>query len=293
VSSKADELRALNRELMQKNLELSRALEERDRLLHQLVEAEKLAALGQLVAGFAHEINTPIGIAVTATTTLQDRVRKLLGLMRHEEIDEAEVEDLLDDILKVADLCIGNLQRASRLVGSFKRVSVEQMAERKERFSVLEVIRDTVASLQPALKQDGVKIEIRGEEDVELYNAPGTLSQAITNLVLNAVKHAYPPERTFSDKRVVIETWRDLDEFYLIEVRDLGVGIDPEYRRRIFEPFETTARGRKGTGLGLTIARNIVTGLFGGTITCDSEPGKGTTFFVRLPVHGRETGEPK
>jgi signal transduction histidine kinase len=287
MASKADELRALNRELMQKNLELSKAIEERDRLLRELVETEKLAALGQLVAGFSHEINTPIGIAVTATSTLRARVDKLLEVVRKAPLDTAELDRVAGVIDKVTDLCLANLDRASRLVQSFKRVSAGQMAEERERFSVMQLIRDTAATLQPALKHDGITLEIRGEDDVDLVNSPGALSQVVTNLVLNAAKHAYPAGASAVDRRVVIECWRDLDEHFVLEVRDFGVGIDPEFRRRIFQPFETTARGRGGTGLGLTIVHSIVTVVYQGTISCDSEPGKGTTFYVRLPLHVR------
>jgi signal transduction histidine kinase len=291
MPTKAEELNALTRELMQKNLELAKALKERERLFSQLVEQEKLAALGGLVAGFAHEVNTPIGIAVTAASVLRDKVDRLLTLLDHEEIDEVEVEEISRDLRQAADLCISNLARASRLVTSFKRVSVDQTAERTERFSVLSLLRDTATSLEPVLRQSGAKLEIHGDEDAQLENAPGALSQVITNLVLNALKHAYPEGSSFQEKRIVLEAWRDMDDHYVIEVRDFGVGIDPEYRRKIFEPFETSARGRGGTGLGLTVVQNIVTSLFRGTVSCDSVLGQGTTFFLRIPLGAPKAGE--
>jgi signal transduction histidine kinase len=286
--SQNDELRTLNRELMQKNLQLSRALAEQEKLRSRLVENEKLAALGQLVAGFAHELNTPIGIAVTAATTLEDRVKRLLSLLEQPEIDEAVVQELTGDIRTVTQLCISNLRRASGLVTSFKRVSVDQIAEHRERFSIGTLLQDTAATLRPMLKHEGIKLEVQIEEDAEICNAPGALSQVITNIVLNAAKHGYPPDLKRADKRIVVDAWKDLDAYYVIEVKDFGKGIAPEQRSKLFVPFETTARGRGGTGLGLTIANNIVTGLFGGSITVDSEPGKGASFFLRLPLGERE-----
>jgi signal transduction histidine kinase len=277
----ADELRSVNRELAEKNLELSQALEERDRLMQELVEAEKQMAIGKLVAGFAHELNTPIGIAVTAASNLGRSVAQLRALLSRDEIDEDELERVNHSLQTAAELVQSNLQRASVLIGGLKRVSATSGGERKERFSVLEVIRNTVVTLQPALREHGVALELRGEEDTELVNAPSALSQVITNIVLNAVKHAYPAGQRFEEKRMVIETWRDGDRFYLIEIRDFGKGIAPEHLKRIFDPFEST---QGGSGLGLTIAENVVRGLFGGTITCDSALGAGTTFYVRLPV---------
>jgi signal transduction histidine kinase len=250
----------------------------------QLLRSEKLIALGRLVPSFAHELNNPVGVAITSATTTVGRIDLLLELLAHDEIDATEVQHLANDIRSGLRLCISNLQRASELVASFKRVAIEQVAERRGRFSVLQLIHDTTDSLRPYLKRGGVTLEIRANGDAELYGAPGALSQVVTNLVLNAIEHGYPPGRSFADKRVIVETRADSREGVRIEIRDFGAGIASEYRPRLFTPFETTARDRGGTGLGLSIVREIVTRQFGGTIDCESEPGQGTTFLLQLPL---------
>lgn len=263
----------------QQNSVLRRALEELQQTQRQLLAAEKMASLGRLVAGLAHEINTPVGIAITAMSVWEDRTQEVQQLYQSGQMKRADFEEFLQLLTESGKLIANNLQRATELIQSFKQVAVDQSSEAARTIKLKAYIGEVVNSLRPALKQTQLMITISGDE-VTLSSYPGALAQIVTNLVLNSVIHAYPPNAT-GHLTMSIQRQGDKVAFHY---RDDGAGILPEHHHKIFEPFFTTRRGQGGSGLGLHIVYNLVTQKLGGTISFQSQVGVGTTFRIMLPL---------
>ncbi len=266
--------------LRQKNEDLAGTLRLLKNTQKQLVESEKMAALGSLVAGVAHEINTPIGVGVTAASTLANRTRTLMESYKSGGLKGAELKSYLGSAERSTSLMLGNLQRAQELVESFKQVAVDQACLESRVFAVKTYIEKTLISLGPKLKQTGHNIIINGDPELAINSYPGAFSQIITNLVMNSVNHAYRDKHTGN---LCFEFHKE-DGHMVLEYSDDGSGIPPENINRIFEPFFTTARSEGGTGLGLHIVYNLATQTMGGSIRCESRVGEGTHFFLRLPA---------
>lgn len=260
--------------------ELSQALEELKEAQQQLVEAEKMAALGSLVAGVAHEINTPVGVGVTAASTLRDETELFSSAVQSGKLRRSMLEHYIDVAQESSRLILRNLNRAAELVRSFKQVAVDQTNLEQRSFAVKPYIEEVLRSLSPQLKKAGHRVEVVGDEQLEVDSFPGAFAQLVTNLVMNSLLHAYPQSKTgclqFSTRRE--------REKVVLEYSDDGCGISAENLSKIFEPFFSTARGRGGTGLGLHIVYNLVTQKLGGTIRCESEVGQFTKFIVQLPL---------
>ncbi|MEO5356086.1 MAG: sensor histidine kinase [Nitrospirae bacterium YQR-1] len=245
----------------------------------QLVEAEKMAALGALVAGVAHEINTPVGIAVTTASHLQDVTRKLSDAINNKTAKKEELFNYFTHATKSSELILTNLERTSELVKSFKMVSADQTSHEKRVFNVREYIEKVITSLSPKLKQTSIEIRLECPPDLELNSYPGALAQIITNFVINSLMHAY------GDKAKGIITIEIIkgDDTLSLKYSDNGRGIPEENLSKIFNPFFTTNRAGGGTGLGLHILYNLITQTFKGNITCESVLGEGTTFTITIP----------
>ncbi len=264
--------------------ELSQTIEILIQTQRQLVESEKMAALAGLVAGVAHEINTPVGIGVTAASHLCDRTHYVHRRYAASKLTRADMEGYLETALQSSQMILSNLKRASELVQSFKLVAVDQSSEVRREFHVRQYLEGIVRSLRPKLKPTLISVELEGGE-FSMVNFPGALSQVITNLVVNSLTHAYSEgERG----RVRIAATRG-DEAIRLEYSDDGCGIPPEHLSKIFEPFFTTRRGRGGSGLGLHVLYNLVTRRMGGTVRCTSDGERGTSFLIELP---RQLDEP-
>ncbi len=251
-----------------------------DRQEGMLIQSEKMASLGRLVAGFAHEINTPIGVAVGSSTHAMEVARQARRMLDQEEVDERELIARLDDIEDACRLTYANLDRTAGLVSSFKRTSVDQTRDEARLYNLGETVRDVVTSLHEVLKRSPVKVRLECASDVELYGHPGALGQIITNLINNSLTHAFDPGQS---GEIVISAKRDGMEV-VVEFSDNGKGMDAHTRAHIFEPFFTTTRGKGGTGLGLFICHNLATSELKGSLSVDSEPGKGTRFALSYPV---------
>ncbi len=262
----------------QQNNALRRALEELQQTQTQLLAAEKMASLGRLMAGLAHEINTPVGIAITATSVWEDRTQEVQQLYQSGQMKRADFEEFLQLLTESGKLIANNLQRAAELIQSFKQVAVDQSSEAPRTIDLKTYIGEVVNNLRPALKQTQLTITISGDE-VTLSSYPGALAQIVTNLVLNSVIHAYPPNAA-GHLTMNIQRQGDKVAFHY---RDDGAGIPLEHHHKIFEPFFTTRRGQGGSGLGLHIVYNLVTQKLGGTISFQSQMGMGTTFTITLP----------
>lgn len=277
----------LEHRVEERTAELSSTLDRLRLTQDQLVQNEKLASLGSLVAGIAHEINTPVGIAVTAASLLEEQSVRLSQAVRDGQLRRSELLDMARRSGEAAELVQNNLRRAAELIRSFKQVAVDQSSEERREIELYEYLRDTLRSLAPRLRGLPVTVEVRGPVGLMLMTCPGAIYQVASNLVLNALTHAFPEG---SGGRITLEFEVEAGERVCLRVRDDGIGMEEDTRRRAFDPFFTTRRGRGGSGLGLHIVYNLVTGLLGGTITLDSAPGAGSCFTIRIPCPLRRIG---
>ncbi|MBK9657541.1 MAG: PAS domain-containing protein [Rhodanobacteraceae bacterium] len=285
-----DDLRSLNEELELRvqrrtealesaNVELKRTLDQLTRTQRQLVESEKLAALGGLVAGVAHEINTPLGVGVTAASHLQQETVRLARLIEEARMTRADLDHFLEQAQMSSDLVLRNLDRASQLVRSFKQVAVDQSSEQRRAFRLSEYLAEILLSLHPRIKKQKTQVDIECPDDLVLDTYPGALYQIIVNLVINSLVHAFDEQQ---GGRIQISAQREGDDV-ILDFRDDGKGMSEQVQKRVFEPFFTTRRGSGGSGLGLHIVYNLATQVLGGSVSCDSAPGKGTHFRIVVP----------
>lgn len=251
---------------------------ELERATRDLMQSEKLAALGRLVAGVAHELNTPIGNSLLVATGLADATHSLdaalaAGLRR------SELDAYLDQARRSAALLKRNLERAADLIVSFKQVAVDQASAQRRRFSLDELVDEITTTFAPSLRGRAVSIEAQVSAGLEMDSYPGALGQVLTNLIANAVSHGFDDGRA---GRVLISA-RASGDGVVLRVSDDGRGMAAEELARIFEPFYTSKLGQGGSGLGLPIVRSLVGDVLGGRISVESEPGRGTSFIVLLP----------
>ncbi len=266
--------------VQQRTSELSQTLEDLKSAQNKLVESEKMAALGGLVAGVAHEINTPIGIGITAASLLAEKVTKFIELYTNSPIKRSELEKFLDTAMQSSNMILSNLTRAADLIHSFKEVAVDQSSELKRTFKVKQYLEEILTSLTVKLRRTKHKVEIKCDENIVLDSYPGVLCQIVTNLVLNSLIHAYDGE----EEGILTFEFKLEGDRLIFEYADNGKGIPPENLSKIFEPFFTTKRGQGGTGLGLHIIYNLVTQKLNGTIICESQVDKGTRFTIEFPA---------
>ncbi|WP_378953889.1 ATP-binding protein [Pelosinus sp. sgz500959] len=285
VELRTQDLLAINQELQSVNQESAQNLEQLKQAQTYLVESEKMASLGNLVAGIAHEINTPIGVSVTAVSHLQVITKEFNELYESGNLSRKGLTDYLAESDEAATIIFSNLERASQLIRSFKQVSVDQSNETMRIFNVKKYLGEVLLSLQPKLKRTHYKINVECDEELEIYSFPGAFAQIITNLIMNSLMHAYEPDDIGEITiRIIIEK----DETVHLTYSDDGQGMEDIVLEKIFNPFFTTKRGMGGTGLGLSVLYNIVTQQFGGTIECVSELSKGTTFIIDFPLKKEE-----
>lgn len=277
-------LEQLNRELearaAARSAELRRTLSTLTQAQSELMRTERMAALGSLVAGVAHELNTPLGTCLTAASTLQDRTKELVRDLREQQLRRSSLESYVDDAEAMSDLLLRGLRNASDLVAHFKQLSVDQTSDQRRPFQLGTVVADVLTVMGPQLKQSRLRIESAVELPQTIDSYPGELGRLLTNLVQNAQLHAFEP----GAEGLLRISAQPLDaEHFELEIGDNGQGMTPEVRRRAFDPFFTTKLGKGGSGLGLNIVFNIATGVLGGEVKLHSKLGKGTRFVFRLP----------
>ncbi len=281
VEDRTAEVTAANQELLAINDELVTTLETLKTTQHQLVQSERLAALGGMVAGIAHEINTPVGIGVTCTSYLEREVGILEGKFKENRLRKQELSEFIVETKDALTTITKNLDRADRLIKSFKLVSADQTYDEKRIFNVNEYIQALVLSLNPLLKKTVHRFSYTCPDGLNIISYPAAFAQIITHFVTNSIQHGFAPE-ALGEMRLEVDF---LDGILSLCFWDSGKGMEPAIRDRIFEPFYTTRRGKDGSmGLGLHVVYNIVTEQLFGTIACISEPGKGTRFEVRIPL---------
>lgn len=271
------------------NQDLADTLSNLRRAQRQLVEQEKMAALGGLVAGVAHEINTPIGIGVTAASHLETCTRDFLGRLAEGRLTRSELQLFSETAGESADLILRNLSRADKLIKSFKQVAVDQTNLDRRRINLAAYVGEILTAWNPRLRRSRPSVVCDIPSDIEIETQPGAIYQVLSNLIQNSLLHGFPEQE--SEARIVIRA-RVEGELLRLEFRDSGVGMEESVRRRVFEPFVTTRRGSGGSGLGLHIVYNLVTQALGGSIECLSRPGEGVCFVMQLPLveSGSEPG---
>ncbi|MEJ6002065.1 PAS domain-containing sensor histidine kinase [Paucibacter soli] len=260
--------------------ELNQSLEMRVQARTQeLVRSEKLAALGSLVAGVAHELNTPIGNALLMASTLADQ-RSGFELALQAGLRKSQLQQFLGELAAGTELLLHSLERASKLIVSFKQVAVSQSDYQRREFALAAVVHETSLSLLPTLRPRGITLDQRVDARLQLDSYPGPLVQLLIGLVTNAAQHGFPEG---GPGHISIEAEAAGPEALTLWVRDNGVGMSAAHLARAFDPFFTTKLGQGGSGLGLHIAYNLVTGLLGGQIALSSTPGQGLSVELRLP----------
>ncbi|QMV15412.1 ATP-binding protein [Vibrio spartinae] len=273
-------------DLQRANQEIQETLEDLKRTQRELVESEKMAALGGLVAGVAHEINTPLGIAITGTSHLHEEIQEIQTKVLSSKLTRDELEGFVENASQATDLMGSQLKHASKLISNFKEIAVDQSSPDYRTISVQEYLSKIVATMQPNFKKTPHRLSISIEQDLHLVTCPGALAQVLTILITNSLIHAfYSPDSDQSDTingEVTISAQTSQGK-HLIIVTDNGTGIPPQDLPKLFEPFFTTKRGHGGSGLGLSIAHNIVTEILHGKIHCESQFGQGSTFIITLP----------
>jgi len=244
----------------------------------KLIATEKMASLGTLVAGVAHEVNTPLGVSVTMASTLTSNLTAFLSEVKTGVLNRSKLESFENESMRSLELLESSLQHAAELIHSFKQVAVDQTSSKRRKFNLYDTLNEITQTLHHKIKRTNIKYSIEGPEDIILNSYPGPLGQVITNLFNNAMLHG------FEDK----EEGEIQIRFTLLgnEVRllfsDNGSGVDEENITKLFDPFYTTKLGKGGSGLGLNIVHSIVTNLMGGDIHVESRIG--TTFEMKLPL---------
>ncbi|MBF0110219.1 MAG: HAMP domain-containing histidine kinase [Magnetococcales bacterium] len=271
---------ARQEELQDTNFALQQSLIVVKRTQAQLVEAEKMASLGNLVAGVAHEINTPVGSSVTAASFLKQESQKCAAHFSDGTLKKSELENYFQDVTESTQMILQNLNRAADLVRSFKQVAVDRTSETKRKFRLHECIQQTLLSLRPHLKKTRHKITVDCPETLEITSFPGAFSQVVSNFVVNSLMHGFHE----IEEGEIFFRIEPRHQEVLFQYSDNGHGMDESVRQRVFEPFFTTARHRGGSGLGMHIVFNLVTQTLKGTIRCISNPGQGTLMEIHLPL---------
>jgi PAS domain S-box-containing protein len=247
---------------------------------NSLIEAEKLAALGRLVAGVAHEVNNPVGISLTVASSLERKTALFTSEVARGDLRRSSLNDFLETSRDAASQLVANLNRAAELITSFKQVAADRNYSDQRTFDLGDLTEQVVMSLRPGLRKHHLTLSVDCQPNLTMNSYPGPYGQVLTNLFLNAVAHAFPDGRPGSVDIKVRESGKDNVE---ILFSDDGCGMSLDVRRRAFDPFFTTRRDQGGTGLGLHIVYSIVTNRLGGRLDLDSEPGNGTRIQIILP----------
>jgi len=264
-------------------------LDELRRTQSHLIQSEKMASLGALVAGVAHEVNTPVGIVLGTATHFADITQRFQGIMAEGRMRRSDLDAYVGQAGEAARLLSMNAARAAALIQSFKQVSVDQTSGERRVFALRHYIEEVLTSLTPQIKKMPVAVTVDCPGDIECDTFPGALSQIITNLVVNSLVHAFDDGRPGS---IRILARLESDDVVRLSYADDGKGFAEGDVARAFDPFYTTKRGSGGSGLGLHITYNLVVGVLGGTVNLTSTPGHGASFLIRFPQRAGSSETP-
>jgi predicted ATPase/signal transduction histidine kinase len=271
----------LDAKVAERTTQLQEKIEELVQTRNELVQSEKMASLGRLVAGFAHELNTPIGVAVGTASSGQTKMKAILRALDDEEVDEEQLVSDLEKLGEMANLTLSNLDRAANLVSSFKRTAIDQTTDETRHFQVKMAILDVMNTLHNYFKRTAIKIQVDCSDNLAVYSMAGAFSQIFTNLMMNSLIHGFSEGKEAGFINIMARLEKDILH---LEYSDTGKGIASENLEKIFEPFFTTHRAHGGSGIGLYICYNVITSQLNGTITCDSTVGEGVRFVIDFPV---------
>ncbi|MCK8060041.1 MULTISPECIES: sensor histidine kinase [unclassified Fusibacter] len=263
-------------ELEKSNMELAQTIIDLKHTQNILIQSEKMASLGQLVAGVTHEMMTPIGSIVTLCSYMVKELEQIEADFTNQHLSKSELELFFKDQMESLLLITNSAQRTKEFVSSLKKTSVDQVSMEKREFEICSTVEDVIRSMKVTLKNSNVSVDHHCQVDKPILSYPGAITQILLNLMNNAIKHAFIDRAT---GKVTITTSLEGSTVTLV-IYDDGIGMTPEVRKRLFEPFFTTARDQGGSGLGMSIIENLVTTLLGGTITCDSKLDKGTSYTI-------------
>jgi signal transduction histidine kinase len=267
-------------DLVQVNQELTLMVEQLENAKDSLVETEKLAALGSLVAGVSHELNTPIGNGRVMASSLYESAKILDAHFKAGTMTKSQFEDGLDEIVQGTNLIERNLLKAINLVQSFKQIAVDRTSDKRRTFMINEFIVEIQSTMQHIFKSTPYSLVVNLEEDIELNSYPGVLSQIISNLINNSLMHGLEGRKR---GKVTIKV-KPKPPNIEIHVSDDGIGMNKDVQRRIFEPFFTTKLGKGGSGLGMHIVHNLTTSALGGKLLVTSALDKGTDICLIIPL---------
>lgn len=248
----------------------------------QLLQNEKLAAIGDMVGEFTHEINSPVGIAITALSYMLEEIETVKNHYDDNKLDREEFSRFLQSSMESTTIANNNLKRLVNLIQSFKRITVDQCSDQPARFDLKTCLADVITSLQPRLKHTPHQLHWECDDNLFIYSYPGVFAQMLINLVNNSLLHAFD-EASVGEIKLVAGI--DGDNLKLC-LSDNGKGIPEAQQQHIFDKFYTTKRGKEGTGLGLYIVHELAQEKLGGSIACHSEPGNGCKFVITIPLSG-------
>ncbi len=270
-------------ELRKRNSELANSMGNLQLAKDQLVESERMASLGGLVAGITHDVNTPLGVGVTAASFLQERLNNLKTSFEEKSLTTKNMENFINEAEQTANLLLTNLNRASELIASFKQVAVDQTSETEREINLNDYIRDIIKSLKPSFKHSNHEIVVNCPEDLYIRCAPGAIAQIVTNMIVNSLVHGF--EDT-NDGKITLDVSTDNNSIEM-RYRDNGKGLSNDDLDKLFDAFFTTKRGEGGSGLGTHIMYNLVTQSLSGHIEAQSKPGDGLQYTIRFPMKGK------
>ena len=279
LTDEIDLRRSTEQELLTKQTESQRYIDELKLAQERLVGTEKMAALGGLVAGITHDINTPIGIGVTAVSFLEERLNKLESAYAEKTLSPKALEEFINEAKQSTSLLTTNLDRASDLIASFKQIAVDQASEAVRTINFKDYVNEVIRSLHPKLKKTSHTINLQCPDDLVLNLPAGAISQIFTNLIVNSLIHGFEGKTNG-----VMDITITSDENNLtIDYKDNGNGVQPDQLEKLFNPFFTTKRDEGGSGLGTHIMFNLVKQTLSGSIEATSEPGEGLHYFIQFP----------
>jgi signal transduction histidine kinase len=268
----------LREELARRTEDLERSYQDLLGAQKRLVETDKMAALGELVAGIAHEVNTPLGVGVTAVSTLLDDTGELARLV--ETRQAKPIPGIVQNLQESATIAMRNLERAAQLIESFKQIAVDQTRAQVRTFNLEHYLQDVVRSVAPRLKPGAHRVDVHCPSSLELTCDPSMIARIFTNLIINSLIHGFEGRR----EGVIVICCRQDGGLISIEYRDNGAGMDADALEKMFHPFFTTKRGRGGTGLGMHIVYNLVVQGLAGNIVAKSRPDEGVCFLITFPA---------
>jgi len=270
----------LEERVKDRTVELQKSLDSLQETQSQLIESEKMSSLGNLVAGVAHEVNTPLGISITAASIFANELKSIKALLEENKLSKSALDHFLETITEADDILIKNLNRAALLVKNFKKISVDQSSEEIRDFELNNYLREVVSTFKNELKHRPVTLKVQlQKENIYMHSYPGAIAQLIVNLLQNTLLHAFDDEQK---GQIILKTYQEGNKA-IIRFSDDGNGVQESVIDKIFEPFVTTKRNKGGTGLGLNITYNLVTQHLKGNIRLDKTHTPGACFIIEIP----------